>query len=48
MALLVLALASAWILRRRSAYEEEKDVESAAKKKKMTQDELDAVIKFIR
>lgn len=51
--LVALVLISAWIwtVRRRDAYvsvdSTSEDVESAVKKKKMSQDELDAVIKFI-
>ena len=49
--LVALVLISVWTVRRRDAYvsvySASEDVESAVKKKKMTQDELDAVIKFI-
>ena len=51
MFLVALVLISVWTVRRRDAYvsvdSASEDVESAVKKKKMTQDELDAVIKFI-
>ena len=49
--LVALVLISVWTVRRRDAYvsvdSASEDVESAVEKKKMTQDELDAVIKFI-
>lgn len=44
----VVALAL-WLMRKRSAYDEKKEeVKDVAKEKKMSQKELNAVLKFIR
>lgn len=43
----VIALAL-WLMRKRSAYEQEEEVKDAAKEKEMSQKELNAVLKFIR
>lgn len=48
LALVAVVALAVWLMRQRSAYEEKKDVKEVAKKKKLSQEELNAVLKFIR